>query len=348
MPSPNIRHLEFDQLADAFTKLGYPKFRARQVYEWLWHHGASSFGQMTSLPAGLRQSLEEHYSIDAAVVQEKQESRDGTIKYLFRLFDGHLVEAVLIPSADRITLCISTQVGCSLGCGFCATGRMGFKRDLHFDEIFDQVACCNKESLELYNKQVTNIVYMGMGEPLLNYANTIRSVRKICAPTGLGFSPQRITISTAGIADKIKQLADDRLNINLAISLNAPSDTIRTKLMPINKKYNLKSLKEAIRHFNNQNKSIVTLEYIVLSGVNDSVLDVRMLKEFSRGISIKFNLIELNKIEGSTFTSPDPKDIKAFKTRLEENNFIVNIRRSKGRDIDAACGQLATKSKKSK
>jgi 23S rRNA (adenine2503-C2)-methyltransferase len=220
---------------------------------------------------------------------------------------------------------------------------LGYKRNLNFDEMFDQVAIMNKESEQIFGKRISNIVLMGMGEPLLNYPNVIRAIKKISSPVGLGISPQRITVSTAGIAHKIKQLADDKINVNLAISLNTPNEKLRVKMMPITKKFPLKDLKEAMQYYYAKTKDIVTIEYIILKGINDSTADIKMLRDFSKGISVKINLIEYNPTAHSKYASPEPDDILKFKTRLEENRFIVTIRRSKGKDIDAACGQLAGK-----
>jgi 23S rRNA (adenine2503-C2)-methyltransferase len=343
MEKADIRQFELSQLKRIITESGEPEFRAKQIHEWIWQKSAVSFAEMTNLPLPLRQKLEKSFNFFNIVIDSKQESKDGTIKYLFRLFDGLNIEGVLIPSYDRVTICISSQVGCSLGCDFCATALLGYKRNLNFDEIFDQVAIMNKESEQVFGKRISNIVLMGMGEPLLNYPNVIRAIKKISSPGGLGISPQRITISTAGIAHKIKQLADDKLNVNLAVSLNTANEKLRVKMMPITKKFPLKDLREAIEYYYAKTKDIVTLEYIILKGVNDSTADIKMLREFTKGFSVKINLIEYNPTDHSKYLSPEQDDIMKFKTRLEENRFIVTIRRSKGKDIDAACGQLAGK-----
>jgi 23S rRNA (adenine2503-C2)-methyltransferase len=343
MEKADIRQFELSQLKRIITESGEPEFRAKQIYEWIWQKSAVSFAEMTNLPLDLRQKLEKAFKFLNIVVDSKQESKDGTIKYLFKLFDGSNVEGVLIPSFDRVTICISSQVGCSLGCDFCATARLGYKRNLNFDEIYDQVAIMNKETEQIFGKRISNIVLMGMGEPLLNYPNVIRAIKKISSPGGLGISPQRITLSTAGIAHKIKQLADDKINVNLAVSLNTANEKLRAKMMPITKKFPLKDLREAIEYYYSKTKDIVTLEYIILKGVNDTTADIKMLRDFTKGFSVKINLIEYNPIAQSKYISPEQDDIMKFKTRLEENRFIVTIRRSKGKDIDAACGQLAGK-----
>ena len=343
MEKTDIRELEQNQLKKLIAELGEPEFRAKQIYEWIWQKSAVSFAEMTNLPLPLRQKLEKKFRFLNIVIDSKQESKDGTIKYLFKLFDGANIEGVLIPSFDRVTICVSSQVGCSLGCDFCATALLGYKRNLNFDEIFDQVAIMNKESEQIFGKRISNIVLMGMGEPLLNYPNVVRAIKKISSPVGLGISPQRITISTAGIAHKIKQLADDKINVNLAVSLNTPNEKLRVKMMPITKKFPLKDLKEAIQYYYSKTKDIVTIEYIILKGINDTSADIKMLKDFTRGISVKINLIEYNPTVHPRYISPEQDDILKFKTKLEENRFIVTIRRSKGKDIDAACGQLAGK-----
>ena len=343
MEKTDIRQLELNQLKRIITESGEPEFRAKQIYEWIWQKAAVSFAEMTNLPLALRQKLEKAFIFQNIAIESKQESKDGTIKYLFKLFDGANIEGVLIPSFDRVTICISSQVGCSLGCDFCATALLGYKRNLNFDEMFDQVAIMNKESEQIFGKRISNIVMMGMGEPLLNYPNVISAVKKITSPGGLGISPQRITLSTAGIAHKIKQLADDKINVNLAVSLNTANEKLRVKMMPITKKFPLKDLREAIEYYYSKTKDIVTLEYIILKGVNDSTADIKMLRDFTKGFSVKINLIEYNPTVHSRYISPEQEDIMKFKTRLEENRFIVTIRRSKGKDIDAACGQLAGK-----
>ena len=345
MEKEDIRKLELPQLKKIVSELGEAEFRAKQIYEWIWKKSATSFDEMSNLPLAFRQQLNEKFTFHNIVVDEKQVSKDGTAKYLFRLFDNQHVEGVLIPSFDRITLCISSQVGCSLGCNFCATALFGFKRNLNFDEIYDQVAIMNRDSEEQYGKRISNIVFMGMGEPLLNYQNVVLAINRITSPNGLGISPQRITVSTAGIAHKIKQLADDKLNVNLALSLNTADEKQRQKMMPITKKFGMKELKEAVKYYAEKTRDIVTLEYIILKGVNDSVADIKLLKEFTAGLHVKLNLIEYNQTSHSRYISPAQDDIMKFKELLEENRFIVTIRRSKGKDIDAACGQLAGKAK---
>jgi 23S rRNA (adenine2503-C2)-methyltransferase len=339
----DIRLLGLNQFKQIVKDADEPEFRAKQLYEWIWKKSARDFNSMTNLPAAFREKLEEKYLFNAANIVSKQESKDGTIKYLFELHDHKKVEGVLIPSYDRITICISTQVGCGLGCTFCATAKIGIKRNLSFDEIYDQVAIMNAESLNLFKKKITNIVYMGMGEPLLNYDNVKKSVTKITSPDGLGFSPQRITVSTAGIPDGIKRLANDKVKFNLALSLNAASNEKRSKLMPINKKYNLEVLKPVLKYYYEATKNLITFEYIILSGYNNTDEDIKNLKNFARGLPCKINLIEYNRIQDSSYNNTSVSEIENFKLALEKNHFIVNIRKSRGRDIDAACGQLAGK-----
>ena len=342
-PKKNIRHCSAEELIEIIRESSFPPFHARQLYEWIWKKSAVSFDEMTSLPAALRDSLAENYEFGNAEIIFRQESNDGSVKYIFRLHDGQVVEGVFIPSGDRITVCISTQSGCALNCAFCATARIGFKRDLDFTEIYDQVALLNKEAVGLTGKKISNIVVMGMGEPLLNYDNLLKATEKITSPDGLGFSPQRITVSTAGIADKIKKLGDDKVKFNLALSLNIPCDEKRSEVMPVNKKYPLEKLRPALKHYYEKTRNIITLEYILIAGLNDSDHDITCLKKFTAGLPVKINLIEYNEIAGTMFRSPSSRLMNEFKEKLEANHYIVNIRKSRGKDIAAACGQLAGK-----
>jgi 23S rRNA (adenine2503-C2)-methyltransferase len=277
-------------------------------------------------------------------VAEKQVSNDRTIKSSFRTHDGKIVEGVLIPTASRMTACISSQIGCSLTCAFCATGRLERLRNLNADEIFDQVVHIARQSLEHYGIPLSNIVYMGMGEPLLNYRNVLDSVERITSPSGLAMSPKRITVSTAGIAKMIRKLGDDKVKFNLALSLHAANEEKRSRIMPINDSNNLKELASAMRYFHDQTETRPTLEYIIFKDFNDSLEDARELADFARNFPTKINIIEYNPIDGGEFQKADERKVDAFKTYLEGRNLIVNVRRSRGKDIDAACGQLANKS----
>jgi 23S rRNA (adenine2503-C2)-methyltransferase len=335
--------MSFEEISAWFKANGEQAFRARQVWEWLWQKSARSFGAMTNLSKALREKLEEHFVIRAVEVDTFQKSKDRTIKNAFRLFDGNIVEGVLIPTETRMTACVSSQVGCSLTCKFCATGKLERLRNLNADEIYDQVALIREQSEKEYGIPLSNIVYMGMGEPLLNYANVLKSIERITSPDGLGMSPQRITVSTAGIAKMIKKLGDDEVKFNLALSLHAANDEKRNHIMPINEHNTLDVLAEALDYFYSKTGTRVTFEYIVFNGFNDEIQDAKELEAFCRRVKAKVNLIEYNPIDGGEFLNAREDKIEIFKNYLESRGVIVNIRRSRGKDIDAACGQLANK-----
>ena len=339
----NIRSLDLDQLKDFFVKNNEPKFRAKQVYEWLWKKSVMSFDQMTNLPQKNILLLKENFTIHHAIITEAQRSNDRTIKSAFQLYDNNNVEGVLIPTKTRMTACISSQVGCSLTCKFCATGKLKRLRNIDADEIYDQVFLLNQQSLEYYQKKLSNIVYMGMGEPLLNYKNVIDSIEKITSNDGLGMSPKRITVSTAGIAKLIKKLGDDQVKFNLAISLHAANDSKRNEIMPINEQNSLSSLSEAVEYFYDKTGTRLTYEYIIFKNFNDEIEDAVELYRFASITPCKINIIEYNPIDGGEFQQADRKKVDAFVEFLESKNMIVNVRRSRGKDIDAACGQLANK-----
>ncbi len=341
----DIRSLSFEQLKHEMDLLGEKAFRAKQIYEWLWQKAARSFDSMTNLSLDLRNKLDERFCINAVKVHSHQVSNDRTVKFAFKLFDGHLIEGVLIPANDRMTACVSSQVGCSLTCKFCATGYMERKRNLNPDEIFDQVVLINETSREFYNKNLSNIVYMGMGEPLLNYANVMKSIERITSPSGLGMSPQRITVSTAGIAKMIKKLGDDEVRFNLALSLHAANDAKRNEIMPINESNNLDVLAESLQYFYEKTGTRVTFEYIAFNQFNDSEQDAAELYQFWKRVPSKINIIEYNPISFADFINSKEDRLDKFKTYLEKKGVIVNVRRSRGKDIDAACGQLAIKEK---
>lgn len=340
----NIRHLSEQELKDFFVAQGEKPFRAKQVWEWLWKKSARSFEEMSNLSKEQRAFLEKHFTLDALKVETSQISNDRTIKNAFRLHDGYLIEGVLIPTDTRMTACVSSQVGCSLTCKFCATGKLNRERNLHFDEIYDQVAIIRQQAELHYQIPLSNVVYMGMGEPLLNYANVLRSIDFITSPQGLNMAPRRITVSTAGIAKMIKKLADDQVKFNLALSLHAANDRKRDQIMPINESNNLQVLEEALDYFYRNTGTRVTLEYIVFKNFNDSVEDARELARFAKRVVSKVNLIEYNPIDGGEFEKTTEERINAFMHELWKNNIVVNLRRSRGKDIDAACGQLANKS----
>jgi 23S rRNA (adenine2503-C2)-methyltransferase len=342
---PNIRSLTLNELTDFFLATGEKPFRARQVYEWLWQKSARSFTDMTNLSIELRNKLIESFVLTPIVISNEQRSHDKTIKYGFKLHDGPVIEGVLIPTASRMTACVSSQVGCSLTCKFCATGRLDRIRNLTADEIYDQVAIIREQSQLVYNIPLSNIVYMGMGEPLLNYSNVLKSIEHITSPQGLNMSPQRITVSTAGIAKMIKKLGDDQVRFNLALSLHAANDVKRDKIMPINEHNNLEVIREALAYFYAKTKTRITYEYIVFNNFNDTMADARELAAFCKNTPCKINLIEYNSIGDGIFENTKVDKLEAFRQLLESRNLIVNVRRSRGKDIDAACGQLANKNK---
>ncbi len=341
----DIRKLSLAQIKDFLVAQGEQGFRAKQVYEWLWKKSAQRFEEMTNLSKKTRELLEENFEIRAVQVAEKQVSSDKTIKSSFALFDSNLVEGVLIPADDRMTACVSSQVGCSLTCKFCATGYMDRKRNLDPAEIYDQVVRIKEQAESHYQTPLTNIVYMGMGEPLLNYANVLQSINHITAPEGLGMSPKRITVSTAGIAKMIKKLGDDEVKFNLALSLHAANDVKRNQIMPINESNTLEALKEALQYFYKKTGNKITLEYIVFYKFNDTLEDARELWQFAKQFPCKINIIEYNPIAEANYTNTDPLTLEKFAKFLEDKGLVVNIRRSRGKDIDAACGQLAGKKK---
>ncbi len=342
----NIRHWTKEQLTDFFKTHGEQAFRSKQVYEWLWKKHATTFDEMTNLSSKTRALLNEHFVINAIATIEEQVSADRTIKNAFKLHDGNIVEGVLIPTPKRMTACISSQVGCSLTCAFCATGKLDRLRNIDADEIFDQVAFIKKQAETKYHTPLTNIVYMGMGEPLLNYKNVLASIEKITDAEGLGMSPKRITVSTAGIAKMIKKLGDDEVKFNLALSLHAANDEKRSKIMPINEQNSLEVLKEALVYFYEKTGTRVTFEYIIFKDFNDSLEDARELAAFCKTVPCKINIIEYNPIDDAEFEKADTKKTDDFARFLEEKyHLIVNVRRSRGKDIDAACGQLANKNK---
>lgn len=342
----NIRNLELDSLIAQMEALGEKKFRAKQVYEWLWKKNARTFEDMTNLSKELRQKLEETYFIDGITLDDQQISNDRTIKCAFSIAGtNQVMEGVLIPTTSRTTACISSQVGCSLACKFCATGRLKLLRNLTPGEIVDQVVYLKNQAEERYGQSLTNIVYMGMGEPLLNYKNVLRSVELITSDEGLGMSPKRITISTAGIAKMIKKLGDDEVKFNLALSLHAANDAKRDKIMEINETNNLQALAEALIYFHEKTGTRVTFEYIIFKDFNDSIEDAAELAKFCKHVPCKVNIIEYNPIDDGEFQQADSEKVDRFAAYLEERNIIVNVRRSRGKDIDAACGQLANKNK---
>jgi 23S rRNA (adenine2503-C2)-methyltransferase len=340
----NIRSLSKEELSAFFIEKGEKAFRAKQTYEWLWKKGVSSFDEMTNLSFDTREMLIQNFDLNAVIVAEEQISSDKTIKDAFKLHDGLITEGVLIPTLKRMTACISSQVGCSLSCAFCGTGKLERLRNIDAEEIFDQVVILKNQAEKNYQKPLSNIVYMGMGEPLLNYKNVLRSVEMITSEDGLGMSPKRITVSTAGIAKMIKQLGDDDVKFNLALSLHAANDAKRSQIMPINESNSLEALSEALVYFHEKTGSRVTFEYIIFKDFNDSLEDAKDLAAFAKVVPCKINIIEYNPIDDAQFHKADEEKTNKFAAFLENTfNLIVNVRRSRGKDIDAACGQLANK-----
>jgi len=339
----DIRKSSLLEIQTFLADHGEKAFRAKQIMEWIWKKSARSFDEMTNLSIATRQLLLDHFSIQAVQVDSVQISQDRTIKSGFRLHDSHLVEGVLIPTEDRMTACVSSQVGCSLTCKFCATGYMDRARNLDAAEIYDQVVLIKNQAEEHYQAPLTNIVYMGMGEPLLNYAAVLESVDRITSPEGLNWSPKRITVSTAGIAKMIKKLGDDGVKFNLALSLHAANDTKRNTIMPINESNSLANLTEALQYFYKKTQNKITFEYIVFHGFNDTLLDAKELWQFTKKVPSKVNIIEYNPIAEAKYVNADPKAIDRFASFLADKGVNVHVRRSRGKDIDAACGQLAIK-----
>ena len=341
----DIRKLTLEELQNTFLEKGEPKFRAKQVMEWLWKKGARSFTEMTNLSKSNRAFLEANFTINSISEDQIQRSQDGTIKSRFRLHDDHLIESVLIPVPRdrRYTVCVSSQVGCSLTCKFCATGQMKRMRNLDAAEIYDQVVLVNRQSLENFDHPLTNIVYMGMGEPLLAYKSVMDSIALITSPDGLGMSPRRITLSTAGIAKMIKRLADDQVKFNLALSLHAADDDKRNLIMPINEQNNLAALLEALDYFHQNTGNKISYEYIAFKDFNIGLEDAQKLVKLCRKFPVKINIIEYNPIDGANFQKAEEQKVDKFAQYLRDKGIMATVRRSRGKDIDAACGQLANK-----
>jgi 23S rRNA (adenine2503-C2)-methyltransferase len=340
----DIRALSKEELIAKLESLGEKPFRAKQIFEWLWQKSCTDFDGMTNLSIELREKLKEHFVIHAISEYKVQKSNDGTIKSAFQLHDKHIIEGVLIPTEDRATACVSSQVGCSLTCSFCATGYLKRERNLNADEIYDQVVLINKQAQESTGRNLSNIVFMGMGEPLLNYNNVLSAIEKITSEEGLNMSAKRITVSTAGIAKMIRKLADDKVKFNLALSLHAADDAKRNTIMPINEHNTIEALMDSLKYFQSQCKGEVTFEYILLDGVNDSLTDAENLVKLCRQLEdVKVNVIEYNKIDNADYHKSNIQKRESFIAYLEKNKVVANVRRSRGKDIDAACGQLANK-----
>ena len=339
----DIRSLSLKDLCSFFESNNYPAFRGNQVYNWLWNKSCFSFDQMTNISLELREVLKKDFVINHIKIDNIQKSSDGTIKNAVTLFDNLLVESVLIPVKNRTTACISSQVGCSLDCELCATSQLKRMRNLNPDEIFDQASTINIQSKLYYNRPISNIVFMGMGEPLLNYKNLILGIDKITSKEGLGISPKRITVSTSGISKLIIKMADNNVKFNLAVSLHSAIEETRNKIMPFSKKFPLDELLDAVKYWYKKTRKIVTYEYIVWKEINDDMNHISALVQFCKASPSKVNLIEYNKTENPFFIAADDKIISNYISELEKNRIPVTIRKSRGKDIDAACGQLANK-----
>ena len=339
----DIRGLSEDQIIEFFEKKGFDSYRGRQVYEWIWRKSCYSFDEMTNISKDLRDVLDNYFVINHIQVDKIQKSFDGTIKNAVKLHDDHTVESVLIPTDDRTTACVSSQVGCSLDCRFCATSKLKRMRNLNPDEIYDQVVTINDQSLKYFNRPLSNIVYMGMGEPLMNYNNLIKSIEKISSDKGLNMSQKRIVVSTSGIPKMIKKLADENLKVNLALSLHSAIEETRNKIMPFSKKFSLDEIKDSLIYWYSKTKRKITFEYIVWKDINDSIEHIIALVNYCKSIPSKVNLIEYNSIGDQNFESANQNMINLYKDILEKNRITVTVRRSRGKDIDAACGQLANK-----
>jgi 23S rRNA (adenine2503-C2)-methyltransferase len=340
----DIRKLTLEELKEFFVSKGDKAFRATQVHEWLWMKSAKSFEQMTNLSLPTRDLLKEHFVINHIKVDTMQRSADGTIKNAVTLHDGLIVESVLIPTEKRITACVSSQVGCSLACKFCATARLKRMRNLSPDEIYDQVAAIKEQAEQFFGRPLTNIVFMGMGEPLLNYANVTAAIEKITSQKGLNMATKRITVSTVGVAKMIVKMADDGVKFNLAVSLHSAINETRSSIMPINDTNSLEELADALRYWYDKTKRKVTYEYVVWKGLNDKEKDAQALLKFCKVIPSKVNLIEYNPIDDGEFQQASQESINMYIDLLERHGITARVRKSRGKDIDAACGQLANKS----
>ncbi len=339
----DIRALSKDELRNFFVSNGDQSFRGNQVYEWLWSKGAHSFDDMTNVAKTTRALLENSFVINHIKVDTMQRSTDGTVKNAVRLHDGLVVESVLIPTNTRTTACVSSQVGCSLDCNFCATARLKRMRNLEPAEIYDQVIAIDKESRLYYNHPLSNIVFMGMGEPLMNYNNVMKAIEMITSSEGLGMSPKRIMVSTSGIPKMIKKMADDEVKFKLAVSLHSAIDEIRSRIMPFSSNFPLADLRESLEYWYRKTKSKISYEYVVWKGINDNKESIAALVKFCKYVPCKVNLIEYNPIDDGEFQQASEESINAYISALESSGIVVKVRRSRGKDIDAACGQLANK-----
>ena len=340
---PDFRSLRREEVRAHFAAWAEPAYRADQVYDWLWSKGAQSFEEMSNLPKALRIKLTEEFEFRPQRIESVQRSTDGTIKNAVRLHDGLVVESVLIPTEKRITACVSSQVGCAMGCAFCATARLKRMRNLEPDEIYDQVRAIDEQGKSEFGRPLTNIVFMGMGEPLMNYKNTIEAIDRITSPKGLGMSPKRITLSTVGLPKMIRKLADDGVKFNLAVSLHSARDEVRAKIMPVNDVAPIDELRSSLEYWYAATKRKVTFEYVVWRDINDQPEDIRALVELAKRVPCKVNLIEYNSIGDERFRQASPEVLQDYVDALARISVMAKVRHSRGKDIDAACGQLANK-----
>ena len=338
----DIRETPPEKLLEFLQSLNEKSFRAKQLHDWLWKKNVASFDEMYNIPQNLKEKLKHHFSFLQTKIEKEVVSSDKTIKFLFHLFDDEQIEGVLIPSQSRVTACVSSQVGCSLKCSFCATGTLGFRRQLRFWEIIDQYVLMNRHAVITFGTPISNIVFMGMGEPLLNYDHVLKAIEILTSPHGNALSPSRITLSTVGINAGIRKLAEDGFMANLAVSLHVADDDKRSQIIPVNQSNSLPELQEALRFYREKTNQRITIEYVLLHNINDSLEDAEKLCRFCKAFPVKINIIEYNATD-TQFQASAPEKKTCFVSYLESKNLIVNVRQSRGKDIAAACGQLARK-----
>ena len=339
----DIRSLSIENLCSTLSKSNFPAYRSKQIKNWARKIDVKSFEQMSNLPKDLVSYLDANFSLNKSKIISHQKSSDNTVKYAIQLYDGLVIESVLIPSNDRLTACVSSQVGCSLDCNFCATSLLKRMRNLEYYEIFDQIMLLNKEANKIFNSSITNIVFMGMGEPLLNYKNVIKSINQISSNIGIGISNRKITLSTSGISKMIKKMADDGVKFNLAVSLHSAIEKTRNNIMPFSKSFPLKDLIESLDYWYKKTKRKITFEYLIWKEINDDFDHINALVKICKRIPSKVNLIEYNSTDNQKFESANVKWLNNYLNVLKDNKIPVSVRKSRGKDIDAACGQLANK-----
>ena len=339
----DIRSLSIENLCSNLSKSNFPAYRSKQIRNWARKIDVKSFEQMSNLPKNLVSYLDTNFSLNKSKIISNQKSNDNTVKYAIQLYDGLVIESVLIPSNDRLTACVSSQVGCSLDCNFCATSLLKRMRNLEYYEIFDQIMLLNKEANKIFDSSITNIVFMGMGEPLLNYKNVIKSINQISSNIGIGISNRKITLSTSGVSKMIKKMADDGVKFNLAVSLHSAIEKTRNNIMPFSKSFPLKDLIESLDYWYKKTKRKITFEYLIWKEINDDFDHINALVKICKRIPSKVNLIEYNSTDNQKFESANVKWLNNYLNVLKDNKIPVSVRKSRGKDIDAACGQLANK-----